>query len=278
MNRFFPPPPEPDKPIQFPYVSTVRVRRAEVNHVIQSLVKDKNFYFQGYGEEHIAGKKLKPLTKLFRPSFSPKLNSKMIDLVFYSRKRITIQIYLFIMNVNTRFLAVYPIPHKSTAEIYKALDAFINKFSDGKPIYFKGDGEKGFAALEKLMKQMRYPNVHFYLRPTNSQGGYRLTNSYNVIDSVIKTVRNLIGKISQYNPAAFGDTALISKVVQIYNNTEHSALKNKYTPAEVQDDSRLECEYIRECEDEVRRVDQVRAQRGFSRYEPGTLLLVHVLM
>jgi hypothetical protein len=134
-----------------------------------------------------------------------------------------------------------------------------------------------FAAVEKMIKNLgRRENVHFYLRPKASEGGYRLTNSYNLIDSVIRTIRNLVGKASQYNPAAFGDTALMSKVVQIYNNTVHSAFKNKYTPAEVQDDFRLECDYIRECEEEVKRVDQLRTQKGLNTYEEGSILLVHI--
>jgi hypothetical protein len=121
-----------------------------------------------------------------------------------------------------------------------------------------------------------HQNAHFYLRPKASQGGYRLTNSYNLIDSVIRTIRNLVGKVSQYNPVAFGDTALMSKVVQIYNNTVHSAFKNKYTPTEVQDDFRLECEYIKECEGELKKVDELRTIKGFNTYEPGTILLVRI--
>jgi hypothetical protein len=129
---------------------------------------------------------------------------------------------------------------------------------------------------EEMMRNLKYTNVHFYLRPTASQSKYRLTNSHNLIDSVIKTIRNLIGKASKYNPAAFGDIALMTKIVQIYNNTVHSAFKNEYTPAEVQDDFRLECEYIRECEDEVRRVDRLRTQKGLNTCETGSVLLVHI--
>jgi hypothetical protein len=66
------------------------------------------------------------------------------------------------------------------------------------------------------------------------------------------------------------------KVVQIYNNTVHSAFKNKYTLTEVQDDSRLECEYIKECEEELKRVDELRTIKGFNTYEPGSILLVHI--
>jgi hypothetical protein len=123
---------------------------------------------------------------------------------------------MFIINVNTRLLVVYPIPNKSTNEIFKVLDEFITDFANNKPIYFKGDGEKGFAAAEKMMRGLNLRiNAHFYLRPKASQGGYRLTNSFNLIDSVIRSIRNLVGKVSQYNPSAFGDTTLMPKVVQI---------------------------------------------------------------
>jgi hypothetical protein len=87
----------------------------------------------------------------------------MMDLVFYSRRRVTIRAYLLIINVNTRFLAVSLIQDRSTNEIFKVLDTFINEYSHSKPICFKGDGEKGFAAVEKMMKILKYTNVNFYL-------------------------------------------------------------------------------------------------------------------
>jgi hypothetical protein len=115
------------------------------------------------------------------------------------KKKVNIQKSRFIINVETRFLAVYPTPNRYTNEIFKVLDAFINEFGREKPTYFKGDGEKGFASAEKMMKGLNlHNNAHFYLRPKASQGGFRLTNSYNLIDSVIRTTRNLVGKISQY--------------------------------------------------------------------------------
>jgi hypothetical protein len=128
MSLFFPSPPSSDNPIQFPHVSKIKVRKAELNPVIQSLTENNDLHFQNVNEEHIADKKLKPLTKFQRPSFSPKLNSWMTDLVFYSRTKVNIQIYMFIINVNTRFLVVYPIPNRSTTEIFKVLDKYINDF------------------------------------------------------------------------------------------------------------------------------------------------------
>jgi glutathione peroxidase-family protein len=63
MSRFFPTPPTPDNPIQFPYVSKVKVKNAESNPVIQSLTQADSVYFRDFNEEHITDKKIKPLTK-----------------------------------------------------------------------------------------------------------------------------------------------------------------------------------------------------------------------
>jgi hypothetical protein len=68
----------------------------------------------------------------------------------------------------------------------------------------------------------------------------------------------------------------MSKMVEIYNNTVHSAFANHYTPAEVQEDFRLEAQYIRECEEQVKRIDKFRLLSELMSYEPGSILLVHL--
>ncbi|KAA6358049.1 MAG: hypothetical protein EZS28_046424, partial [Streblomastix strix] len=58
---------------------------------------------------------IKPLSKLNRPYFSPKLGSWEIDLVFSMNERIirANQIYLFCININTKYLVVFPLRDKS---------------------------------------------------------------------------------------------------------------------------------------------------------------------
>jgi hypothetical protein len=144
------------------------------------------------------------------------------------------------------------------------------------PINIKADGERGFLPLVRYFKekQNNYP-IEFYFKKSKSLS-YQLTNSYNLIDSVIKTIRNLIGVVSKNNPQAFSNTDLLQKVVNIYNNTVHSAYKNKYTPADVQDNRELEGYYIKHCQQIVDDIDKLRIKAGYLSYEYGNILLVYV--
>ncbi|KAA6362796.1 MAG: hypothetical protein EZS28_041677 [Streblomastix strix] len=71
---------------------------------------------------------LKPLKRLQRPYFSPKSGSFEIDLAFsYDTIKHREQIYLFAININTKYLVVIPIIDKSNCE--KGLTGnVINKF------------------------------------------------------------------------------------------------------------------------------------------------------
>ncbi|GHU18944.1 hypothetical protein FACS189472_08020 [Alphaproteobacteria bacterium] len=103
-----------------------------------------------------------------------------------------------------------------------------------------------------------------------------MTNSYNIIDAAIKTIRNLVGRASGYKEDAFNDENLLGNVVRIYNNTVHSAFLNKFTPAEMQQDPELEALYIKHCQDKLKEVDFKRQMNGYLTYPKGAILLVHL--
>jgi hypothetical protein len=119
------------------------------------------------------------------------------------------------------------------------------------------------------------PDVHFYFR-TPSRDGYQLTNSYTVLDIAVRTIRNLVGRISSYNPSAFGDVKLLEKVVEIYNNTVHSAFKNKFTPQQMQSSYELEALYIKAQRERLNYVEALRLKAGLLTYESGSILLIHI--
>jgi hypothetical protein len=122
--------------------------------------------------------------------------------------------------------------------------------------------------------EIDYGKIYFYLRPP--KGPQQLTNSYNLIDVVIKTIRNMIGRVAKNNPLAFGDNDLMERVIEIYNNTVHSAFSNKYTPAQVQDDFKLEAQFIRGSLELTATIDKARLHAGYLNYEPGDFLMVHL--
>ncbi|GHU19219.1 hypothetical protein FACS189472_08690 [Alphaproteobacteria bacterium] len=269
-------------PFLYPYVSKTKINKAKYNDEINQLFDEQVLKHEEFNKKYIPDVKMKPLKKFYRPSFSPHMNSWIIDIAFYKNTKP----YLFIINENTRYLIVYALKSKSADDIYDGLEDFINMYTNRyigetfvknpirNPIYIKGDGEKGFAAIEDYLDNDPY--VKFYLRPPKSRASFRMTNSYNVIDAAIKTVRNLVGRASGQKPDAFSDENLLGNVIRIYNNTVHSTFLNKFTPAEMQESPELEALYIKHCRDKLEEVDFKRQQSGYLTYPPGAILLVHL--
>jgi hypothetical protein len=86
----------------------------------------------------------------------------------------------------------------------------------------------------------------------------------------------MIGRVAKNNPLAFGDNDLMERIIEIYNNTVHSAFSNKFTPTQVQDDFKLEAQFIRESQELSDAVDRQRLHAGYLEYEPGDILMVHL--
>jgi hypothetical protein len=251
------------------------VHSAYLNKYIGELYNEGALEDNAFEENYISDTRLKPLKKYYRPSFSPKFNSWIIDLVLY--KQTEKPIYFFIININTRYLVVYTLKNKTTNEIYATLIEFLKSYNfKNSSIYFCGDGEKGFLPLERKFKErnMSYP-IHFFFKPPTSYY-LQLTYSNKIIDSVIKTIRNLIAAVGGNNPKAFANPQLLQRVVNIYNNTVHSAYLNKYTPAQVQDNREIESFYIKECQRKLEEIDTRRIKAGYLSYEPNNILLVYV--
>ncbi|KAA6393393.1 MAG: hypothetical protein EZS28_011081 [Streblomastix strix] len=88
--------------------------------------------------------KVKPLSKLQRPYFSPKIGSCEIDVIFGSNPSTRrTRFYLFEININTKYLMVILIKDKSSEQLKIVLRKLI------KQVYvnnIRGDGETGFKA------------------------------------------------------------------------------------------------------------------------------------
>jgi hypothetical protein len=111
------------KRIPFPYKSKVKINKSKRNDYIGELYNEGALEDNAFEEDYISDTRLKPLKKYYRPSFSPKFNSWIIDLVFIKKNQLPI--YFFIININTRYLVVYEIKSKSGEEIYDALVDFL---------------------------------------------------------------------------------------------------------------------------------------------------------
>ncbi|KAA6380578.1 MAG: hypothetical protein EZS28_023896 [Streblomastix strix] len=146
---------------------------------------------------------IKPLSKLNRPYFSPKLGTWEIDLVFSMNERIirANQIYLFCININTKYLVVFPLRDKSAGQIKNALQILVKNYH---VTNIRGDGEKGFngSILKSFCQEHKITSFF-----TDS----KFTNHNRVVDSVIRTIRNAFGDDSQ----KFADNDLMQHMVKI---------------------------------------------------------------
>jgi hypothetical protein len=234
-------------------------------------------------DDQVPDFKVKPLRKLFRPTFSPYHNSWMVDIAFIEGSQ-TFG-YLFFINENTRFLFCWPQIGKTINAIAIGLSQFLSHWGH-KPCRIKGDGEKGFKGIadrlsgrmtlrpsddqttRKLCTNEEYKrNVRFWLK--DNSDAFHLTNSYTIVDSVIRVMRNLCGK-------DFSDRNVFFRVLNIYNNTVHAAFNNRFTPKQVQEDFTLEDAYIEMKQKESAQIQLKQTVGGITGFQPGNTLLVHI--
>ncbi|KAA6385424.1 MAG: hypothetical protein EZS28_019047, partial [Streblomastix strix] len=162
--------------------------------------------------------KVKPLNKLQRHYFSPKLGSWEIDLVFgvnsVTRRR---QHYLFAININTKYLVVIPliVDEKNATYILAALKKLINQVYVNN---IRGDCETGFKA--NIIRQFCEDNkISLYFT------GSPYTQHNRVVDSVIRTIRNGFGQ----DLIGFATPSQMQQMVEICNKTPHLAFMNSPT-------------------------------------------------
>lgn len=239
-----------EKPfLKYPFKS--KISKYEINNMV---VVDT--------EAMIPDFKLKSLKPLYRPTYSPEPYCWEIDILFINHpyKDIILQQYLVCINVNTRFLNVFPIKNKSKAEILKALTLLI-KNNTVKSI--KGDGEKSFASND-LKTFYTKNNIKTYFQ----KSPYTMHNK--MVDSVIRTIRNGFG-LDNYNIA---NIDLMKQMVKYYNNTYHNSIK--MTPKEMNNNIDLEWQYIRKMDSLLKQVLTLQKKKGLHSYRKCNIIMIHI--
>ena len=161
--------------------------------------------------------------------------------------------YLFCININTRFLVIFKGPE--TKEFVKrCLQELMSKFIVKS---IRGDGARCFKSNESWLHSLGI-NTYFTSK--------KMTFHNKIVDSVIRTIRNAIG-YRKINDVQLG------KIVNYYNNTYHEGIK--MTPSEMMQDVEKEWEYIREKDEELKKVLRNQRSKGYLSYKPGNVLLVH---
>jgi hypothetical protein len=219
---------------------------------------------KGYTIPDFNPKKLKK--EFQRPYFSPKRNSYEIDLMFCRYKSVQ-QIYAIIININTKYLIVKPIPNRNENTILNLLRSVLEEVKINN---IRGDYEGGWIS-RRVLNFLEKVGINYYF--TNKQ----FTNRNRVVDRVIRTLRdmfdNAVGidaKHAMLNPE------FMDEIVETYNTTKHSAFKNKFTPEQVQNNPSAEIIFIRKHMIQLEEVKKKQFQQDFSKYQEGNIILINI--
>ncbi len=200
--------------------------------------------------------KLKTLEKKYsRPYFSQTPHAWEMDLMEVVRDR---QWYLFIININTRYLVVYPTNSKTLLpNIFKLLQRFFGEF---KCDSLRGDG----AFSGEFNDRLKHLGIVTYFPDS------KFINKNRIVDRVMRTIRDGFG----LNTEQIRDNNAMQRMVKLYNHTPHSAYNNLFSPIEVQNDFELEAMYIRSKIAQLHKIKLLHSESY--QYVRGNILFVHI--
>jgi hypothetical protein len=215
--------------------------------------------------------KLPPLKKKYsRPYFSPKFNSWEMDFMivpfagkspFISTESHNFLFYLFMININTKYLCVSESHNKDTSSVVNLLNKMLNEGIEIDNI--RGDADSAFQ--DQLIQELERNGINYYFTP------HVYTNRNRVVDRVMRTIRDMFDQIGYR--ASLYDVKLMQQLVDKYNHTTHAAFNYRFTPAQVQNNKQLERIFIY---DKKSKLDDVPKNFYLNNYKLNDLILVHV--
>lgn len=170
-----------------------------------------------------------------RHEYSPEVNNYEGDIMFISSNpRLVDNIYLVLINMNTRYAYIRRLENKSTDELKKA---FANLIYYGLKINsLKFDGEGGICSKE-MFEFFDKNNIKIY------SSAEKFLNKVRIVDRFIRTLRDGYYNITHNkNKTRDEQEKILQSIVTLYNNTYHSSIKMK--PVEMTYDK--EYQYINE--------------------------------
>jgi hypothetical protein len=215
--------------------------------------------------------KLTHLRKYRRPYFSPRFDSYEVDFFesgyFHAENepsRVFYRFYLAFININSKFLIVYP--HKiNTGRNSHFAKKCLEDMITHKHIHIDNiRADDDFSFSGPFLEYLRNNNIKSFF------SGSKFTIKNRVIDSAIRTIKDGVGE----NRELLLKPEYVLQIVDYYNTTPHTAYKNKFTPQDVQEDRELESWYIRR--QSSRLLEIKRMQTQFMQYKRGNVLLIHL--
>ena len=206
------------------------VRKKEVRKVLMMRKKDKR----------LKRNQIKPYQIKI---FSRSLNTWFMDLLDNGKENEPRYWFIFI-GTNNRYGVALPLNSKNAEDVRDALLTFISEFS---PAKLTSDQEKAFMEKRNI-ELMKENNILLQTVPERNH------SSLSLIDRFIRTLRDMnrvvdgeIDKQSTDEEFKSFSIEKMDELIDIYNNTYHSAIK--CTPKEMFDNEELEKEYIFNCMD-----------------------------
>ena len=175
--------------------------------------------------------------------FSRSLNTWFMDLLDNGKDNEPRYWFIFI-GTNNRYGVALPLNSKNAEDVRDALNMFITEY---KPAKLTSDQEKAFMEKRNI-ELMKEKKVLLQTVPERNH------SSLSLIDRFIRTLRDMnrpvdgeINKQSIDEEFKSFSVEKMDELIDIYNNTYHSAIK--CTPKEMFDNEELEKEYIFNCMD-----------------------------
>lgn len=201
--------------------------------------------------------------KYSRKYFSPYLNSYEADLVFFTTNENLKQIiYLFIININTRYLYAINLPSKDNIDIIKAFNTILTKIKINN---LRFDGESSLNS-KQLKKYFEYKNIKTF----SSSSKY--TNHNRIIDRVIRTIRDGLFKLDITIKDVNTFKKTLQQLITIYNNVKHTT--TGYKPIEM--DNKKEFQYILDMTEYNNEIINKLREDGFYDYKEGDKVMCYI--
>lgn len=201
--------------------------------------------------------------KYSRKYFSPYLNSYEADLVFFiTNENLKQIIYLFIININTRYLYAINLPSKDNIDIIKAFNTILTKIKINN---LRFDGESSLNS-KQLKKYFEYKNIKTF----SSSSKY--TNHNRIIDRVIRTIRDGLFKLDITIKDINTFKKTLQQLITIYNNVKHTT--TGYKPIEM--DDKKEFQYILDMTEYNNEIINKLREDGFYDYKEGDKVMCYI--
>ena len=161
-------------------------------------------------------KKFTKGSEYFIPIVGQTIDDYQFDTLIQSRQA-NIPAFLIFININSRKAYAYPMKNKGSSEVLRVLNEFI-KETPSKPVNMTSDQDSAYLSSE-VIQFMINNNIDYHTTEDNNH------NILGIINRFMRTIRDL-NKVRDFS------SATMNKLINGYNNSEHSATgicPNKFT-------------------------------------------------